>query len=447
MQQLRLWVVWCVACLAQTLAAADTESVPPLEASAVAAIRANAQGLSQAAGDYDRLLDSIGEAKVVMLGEATHGSAEFYDERARLTRRLVTEKGFRALILEMGWAPALRLDAFVSGRLPQSSSADALNVFRRFPRWAWRNEQFAAFLEDLQALNDRGAVSQPRVAVYGMDLYEVPEAVVEVLRYLRPRDPQAARQAKRDYRCFAPYSRIALDPQLYGRDVARGWMPSCARQVRARLAQMPGGGDQEADPAAFSALMSARAIAAAEAYYRTLYAAGAQPSWNLRERFLADTIGTLVERHGKVVVWAHNTHQGDARATDQAKVGELSIGQLMREHYGNDAVYLIGMTTYSGSVRAASGWATVDRRKTLLPAAAGSWSRLFHEAGLPAFLLVFRDNPGFAAELDRSAPDRAVGVTYLPQTELANHYWNSSPARRFDALIHIDATRAVTPLH
>jgi erythromycin esterase-like protein len=419
-----LFAAW----LAPTVVIADPEI--PQEAHLVAAIRANAQALSQAAGDYDRLLDSIGQAKVVMLGEATHGSAEFYDQRASLTRRLVAEKGFGAVIFEMGWAPALRLDAFVSGRLGQTSSSEALKVFTRFPRWVWRNEQFAAFLDALKALNDNRGGGDPLVSIYGMDLYELPEAVAEVLEYLRARDPRAALQARRDYRCFAPYSRIALDPQLYGRDVARGWMPSCARQVRARLAQLSGGGDQGRDPAAFAALMSARSIAGAEAYYRTLYAAGAQPSWNLRERFLADTIRTLVERHGKVVVWAHNTHQGDARATDQAKVGELSIGQLMREHYGDDAVYLVGMTTYGGSVRAASGW-----------------SSLLHQAGLPAFLLIFRDNPALASELERSALDRAVGVTYLPLNELENHYWNSSPAKRFDALIHIDATRAVTPLH
>ncbi|MDS4012834.1 MAG: erythromycin esterase family protein [Candidatus Accumulibacter sp.] len=409
----------------------------------VAALRAHAIPVVQAAADYDVLLASIGDAQVVMLGEATHGSAEFYDERARLTQRLITEKGFRALILEAGWASATRLDDFVQGKLGDLPPAEAFSRMQSFPRWVWRNREFAAFLARLKAINDAAPAGEPRVSIHGMDLYGVPEAVAEVVHHLQRRDPAEARRARRDYRCFAPYSRAQLDPQLYGRDLARAAIPSCARQVERRRAAMER--RAEGDPAAFSAMMSARSLVAAEAYYRLLYSEGALVSWNSRERFLAQTLRRLRERHGKVVVWAHNTHQGDARASAQADVGELSLGQLMREEYGEDA-YLVGLTTYRGSVRAATGWATPDRRRTLRPAVAGSWSHLLQQTGMANFLLIFRQNEELIDQLDVRRLDRAVGVSYLPEAEIENHYSLSLPARRFDALIHLGVTQAVTPL-
>lgn len=419
---------------------------PGSDAALVALLRTKAQTLTNGAGDYDRLLAAIGDARVVMLGEATHGSAEFYAQRARLTRRLIAEKGFRALVLEAGWAPTARIAAFVHDRSSRADAATALRAFQRFPRWVWRNRQFAAFLEELKALNENAPADNPLVSLYGMDLYGVPEAIADVVQYLALRDPGAAAGAKRDYRCFAPYSRIAVDPQLYGRDVARGSMPSCERRVRTRLQRVQEFTTRHRDAAGFAALMSARAIAGAEGYYRTLYTMGALESWNLRERFLAESLRILLDRHGKLVVWAHNTHQGDARATDQATLGELSIGQLLREEPGHEAVYLVGMTTFGGRVRAASGWGTPDRVRRLLPAIDGSWSSLMHDVGLPAFVLVFRDDADLARQLDHSRLDRGVGVTYLPAAERENHYAHSSLARRFDAVIHVDTTSALQPL-
>lgn len=422
------------------------ESAQPPASTVVARMRDNAHAITDSVGDYDRLLASIGDASIVLLGESTHGSAEFYDERARITQRLINEKGFRALVLEAGWAPATQLDDFVQGRLRAADATTALRVFQHFPRWVWRNEQFAGFLEHLKELNERAPPASPAIPVYGMDLYGVPEAIIQVVRYLEAYDPLAARRARRDYRCFAPYTRPPLDPHLYGRDVANGAMPSCERPVQSRLTKMRQLAGPDPAPAAFAALMSARAIAGAEAYYRTLYALGARESWNLRERFLAESLQILLERHGKIVVWAHNTHQGDARATDQVLAGELSIGQLMREQMGDQAVYLVGITTSSGNVRAATGWGTPDRVKRLKPMLEGSWSQLLHAVGLPAFVLVFRDNADLINALDRQQLDRDIGVTYLPDAELEKHYWHSSPAKRFDALIHIDTTRAVVPL-
>ncbi|MBL8402262.1 erythromycin esterase family protein [Accumulibacter sp.] len=422
------------------------ESVQPPASTVVARIRDHARAITHSVGDYDGLLASIGNANIVLLGESTHGSAEFYDERARITQRLINEKDFRALVLEAGWAPATQLDDFVQGRLRAADAATALRVFQHFPRWVWRNEQFAVFLDHLKKSSEQAAPASPAIPVYGMDLYGVPEAIVQVVRYLEAYNPQAARRARRDYRCFAPYTRPPLDPHLYGRDVANGAMPSCERQVQSRLTKMRQLAGPDPAPAAFAAMMSARAIAGAEAYYRTLYALGARESWNLRERFLAESLRILLERHGKIVVWAHNTHQGDARATDQVLAGELSIGQLMREQMGDEAVFLVGITTSGGNVRAATGWGTPDRVKHLKPLIEGSWSDLLHDVGLPAFVLVFRDNPDLIDSLDRQRLDRDIGVTYLPDAELEKHYWHSSPAKRFDALIHIDTTRAVVPL-
>jgi len=417
----------------------------PFSAALIAQLRTHAQPLANDDNDYALLLASIGDARVVMLGEATHGSAEFYRQRARLSQRLIADKGFTAIVIEAGWAPTLPANAFVHGQPGHADVATALRAFRSFPGWVWRNREVAAWLDTLRASNNRMETT-PAVSIYGMDLYGLPQAVASVVGYLAPRNTREAARARRDYRCFAPYIDGALDPQLYGRDLARGSMPSCAKRVETRLAQLQRMADQEADTASFAALMSARSIVGAEAYYRTLYTVGALESWNLRERFLAESLRILLTRHEKIIVWAHNTHQGDARATDQGVVGELSIGQLMREQLGDDAVYLVGMTTYSGSVRAATGWGTRDRVRRLRPAIAGSWSQLLHTVGLPAFVLVLRDGLGAQPELTERRLDRGVGVTYLPEAEVENHYVYSSLARRFDAVIHIDTTSALAPL-
>ncbi|MBS1188583.1 MAG: Erythromycin esterase [Rhodocyclaceae bacterium] len=416
----------------------------PDRAETVAAIRAQAGEITGQPQDYDALLASIGAARLVLLGEGTHGSAEFYRERARITRRLIAEKGFDTVILESGWAPAARLDAYVRGRSADRSSGEALRDYRRFPGWTWRNAEFAAFLEELRAHNAALPPGRPRVALYGMDIYEAPEAAVKVVDYLRTRDATAARRAKGDYRCFAPYRRQAFDPMYYGRDVARGWMPSCEKRVGSRVEAVRRLAAEAGDDAGFAALLGARTVHGAEAYYRAVYGRGG--SWNVRERHLAESIDLILGRHGKAVVWAHNTHQGDARATGYGAAGLLTIGQLARERYGEEAVFLVGLTTAAGTVRAASGWATTDRVKELAPAHPDSWQALFHDVGLPAFLLDFRRDQGLAGHLEQRRPDRAIGVNYFPDAEEKNHYHPVRPARAYDALIHIDLTRAVQPL-
>ena len=411
----------------------------------LAQLRQHAQPLHQQARDYDRLLDSIGDARVVMLGEATHGSAEFFQERARISQRLIAEKGFTAVILEAGWAPTLRLNAYVQGA-SEASAPQVLQGFRLFPRWTWRHADFAAFVEALRVHNTGLPAHQERVRLYGMDIYETPQAVDDVLDYLQVAAPAELPRARRDYRCFAPYRSPERDPSLYGRDLLRGWMPNCARRVAARHRQMAALQARQPSARGNEAMMSARAVVGAEAYYRLLYAEGALASWNARERFLAESIELALARHAKVLVWAHNTHQGDARASLQGESGELSIGQLMRERLGEQAVFLLGLTTHSGTVRAASGWATRDRIKTLRPAQRDSWPGLFHEMGLPAFLIDFRSDPALAAAFDQSWPDRAIGVNYFPRDEQRSHYLPLKISRTYDAVIHIDVTQAVQVL-
>lgn len=443
---LRRWLVVLVSSLLMTaaLAADDAQRVQWL-----AQLRQNAQPLRQDARDYDRLLASIGEARVVMLGEATHGSAEFFRERARISQRLIAEKGFGAIVLEAAWAPTLRLNAYVQGASDASApqdAAQALQGFRLFPRWTWRHGDFARFLQALRSHNANLPAHQSRVALYGMDIYEAPQAVDDVLDYLRLAAPAELRRARRDYRCFAPYRSPERDPSLYGRDLKRGWMPNCAHRVAARQQHIADLQARQPSRRGAAAMMSARAVVGAEAYYRLLYAEGSLASWNARERFLAESIELALARHGKVLVWAHNTHQGDARASLQGDSGELSIGQLMRERLGEQAVFLLGMSTHRGTVRAASGWATRDRVKTLRPAQPDSWPGLFHEVGLPAFLIDFRSDPALAVAFDHAWADRAIGVNYFPRHEQRSHYLPLRISRSFDAVIHIDVTRAVQVL-
>lgn len=405
------------------------------------AMAAGPLSVTGAATDYDELLTMIGDARVVMLGEATHGSREFHRERARITRRLILEKGFGAVVFEAPWEPVRRADAYIRGEGRDADAAAALGGLRRFPRWMWRNTDVRDFVESLRDINAGRAAS---VRLYGMDLYSVPESADAVVYHMARRSVEAAALARRRYACFDDY---LVEPQLYGREVEVGRAPSCAEGAAAQLAELEGGGNAGANEDDFMAWQSARAVKNGEDYHRMMYREG-ESSWNARERHMADTLHQLLERMGpagRIVVWAQNIHQGDARATDQAAAGEASLGQSMRERYG-DAAVLVGLTTHHGKVRAATGWATPDRVKRLRPAWTESWSGQLHGIGLPAFLLVFRGDAALAEKYAASRPERAVGVTYLPHDERNSHYFNVRLSRQFDAVIHIDATSPVEPL-
>ena len=438
----RVLGVLLVACVGTV--AADA----PPAADAVALVRAAAQPLTGGAHDYDALLAAVGAARIVMLGEATHGSREFYRERARITRRLIAEKGFHAVVFEAPWQPMRRLDAYVRGAGGDAAAAAALADVVRFPRWMWRNEEVRDFAAWLRGYNRRAGAAAVRV--YGMDLYSVPESAQAVAAYLASSAPPEAAAARRDYRCFDDY---LAEPQDYGHAVVVLGRSGCGAGVRRQLALMQTSVDLAGTPdeALFEAWQSAHTVAAGEDYYRAMYRQEI-PSWNVRERHMADTLDRLLAwlssasgSEAKLVVWAHNIHQGDARATDQAAAGEFSLGQAMRERH-DGRVVLVGFTTHSGRVRAASGWGRRDRVKRLRPALAGSWTALLHASGLPAFLLIFAGNPPLAAALAENRPERAVGVTYLPHDERASHYFHMRLSQQFDAVIHLDVTSAVAPL-
>lgn len=392
-------------------------------------------------GDYDALLAMIGDARIVLLGEATHGSREFYRERARISRRLIEEKGFGAVIFEASWEPVRRLDDYVRGEGRDGDAAAALAGFVRFPRWMWRNTEVRDFAESLRARNAARRPAAP-VRLYGMDLYSLPESADAVVRQVARRSVEAARTARQRYGCFDQYR---PEPQFYGRDVHAGRAPGCAEGAAAQLAEMAAeaGGDDDA----FAAWQSARVVSGAEDYYRVLYRGG-MDHWNVRERHMADTIDQLLARlgpAGKVVVWAQNVHQGDARETDQAAAGQLSLGQLMRERHGEAAV-LVGFTTDRGRVRAAPAWGGRDRIWRLRPALKESWSGQLHRLGQPACLLVFRGDPDLAGRYAERRPERAVGVTYEPHDERNSHYFGMRLSRQFDAVVHIDVTTPLEPL-
>jgi len=404
--------------------------------------------------DYDPLLSLIGDARIVLLGEASHGTHEFYRERVRITRRLITELGFNAVAIEGDWPDAYRVDRYIAGAGADVDAQDALAGFQRFPTWMWRNADVLDFVGWLRARNEQRPSGAARVGFYGLDLYSLGASMDAVIAYLDEQDPPAAARARARYECLQPY---AGDSAGYGQAVVLGVGEPCRRRVVEQLVELRrrAGGYLAADgPAAedeyFYAEQNAAVVANAEEYYRTMFGDRAG-SWNQRDRHMADTLDQLLahlDRHGgtaRAVVWAHNSHVGDARSTEMAARGELNIGQLMRERHGRDAISA-GFTTYGGSVTAASEWGGPAERKRVLPALENSLEALLHETGMPAFMLcpIAAGQSGRALRQPRL--ERAIGVIYRPQTERQSHWFGASAAQQFDALIHIDFTRAVEPL-
>jgi erythromycin esterase-like protein len=407
--------------------------------------------LSGAAGDYDRLLDLVGDSSVVLLGEASHGTHEFYRERALITRRLIEEKGFSAVAVEADWPDAYRVNRYVRGAPGDADAEEALGGFRRFPTWMWRNAEVLDFVGWLRAHNE-GAAGKG-AGFYGLDVYSLYSSIDEVIRYLVRVDPAGAARARERYACFEQFGH----EQAYGRAATLGIADSCRRAVVAQLTELRRGADaylrrdgHAAEDEQFYAEQNARVIAGAEEYYRSMFADHGT-SWNLRDRHMADTLVRLrahLARHGdpvKVVVWEHNSHIGDARATEMGRRrGELNVGQLARERWPGSAA-LVGFTTYEGTVTAASNWDAPAERKRVRPALEGSCEALFHDAGEPRFLLDLTRGEA-ARALRQPLLERAIGVIYRPETERASHYFEASLAEQFDAVIHIDETRAVEPL-
>jgi protein-L-isoaspartate(D-aspartate) O-methyltransferase len=392
----------------------------------------------------DALLRRIGDARVVLLGEATHGTSEFYRLRARITRALVERKGFNIVAVEADWPDAARIDHYARDLDVEAGSWKA---FARFPTWMWRNQEMADFVEWLRAHN-ADLPHAKRVRFAGLDLYSLYTSIHEVLRFLEERDPELARVARERYGCLTPFQ---SDPAAYGRAALQREYRSCEAPVvqmlesllRERM-KLDGVGEPF-----FDAVQNARLVADAESYYRIMYY-GSHESWNHRDRHMFATLGHLMDFRGpdaKAVVWEHNSHVGDARATEMSARGELNVGQLCRDHFG-DAAYSIGFGTDTGTVAAASHWDGPMEIKQIQPALEESYEQVFHASGVPGLLLGLRDplDPSLREQLTRARLERAIGVIYRPETERASHYFEAVLPRQFDEYVWIDRTTAVAPL-
>jgi erythromycin esterase-like protein len=421
-------------------------------------IRNSAVPLTGNARDYNSLMEMIGDARYVLIGEATHGSDEFYRIRADITKRLIEHCGFAAVAVEGDWPDCYRANRYVRGDESIGSPERALSEFQRFPAWMWRNEAVAEFLDWLRGFNEKASSPERKVGFYGLDLYSLYGSIQAVTEYLNKVDPPAAARARNYYACFDHKLRLAANPQEYGQAAALGITPACKKQaveqlveLRLRAFDYMKRNGFAADEEYFCAEQNAKVVVQAEQYYRMMFQ-GRVSSWNLRDAHMTQTLYALAEHlsrwrggRAKIVVWAHNSHVGDARATELGAQGEWNIGQLVREAHGRDAA-LIGFSTYGGTVTAASRWNGDAERKTMLPAMRESCEALFHETGVKNFLAVLRGNADLAHHLAASRLQRAIGVLYLPQSERSSHYFFSKLPEQFDAVIHVDTTEALKPL-
>ncbi len=416
-------------------------------------IRTKLHPLTGDAADLDPVLHSIGDAPLVLLGEASHGTSEFYSARAELTMRLVREKGFNAVAVEADWPDAHRVDCYIRGRGNDRTAEEALRSFERFPTWMWRNTVVQELVGRLRAHNDGLAEGVPKVGFYGIDLYSMHSSAEAVLNYLRRVDPDAAKQAQERYSCF---DHAGGDPQYYGQAVAFKMKGSCEQEVVAQLIDLrhkafeyANRNGQAAEEDFFNAEMNAALVRDAEKYYRGMFS-GRVNTWNLRDQHMADTLDALRAhlqqqgQSGKIIVWAHNSHLGDARATEMGEQGEWNVGQLMRERHGNEAV-LLGFTTYTGTVTATTNWGETPQRKHVRRGLPGSLEDLLHSLGSPRFFLELRD-PQVRAAFEKPLLQRAIGVIYRPDTERQSHYFQTRTSAQFDGLLHFDETSAVEPL-
>jgi erythromycin esterase-like protein len=404
--------------------------------------------------EHDALLRVIGPARFALLGEASHGTREFYRERIRITQRLVAEQGFTAIAVEADWPDAWRVNRYVRGLSDDRDATAALSGFRRFPAWMWRNTEVRDFVEWLRDYNTaRGAQAQAQVGFYGMDLYSLFTSLQAVLAWLDRVDPESAKRARARYACF---DHAREDSQAYGYAASYGVSPSCEDEAVQQLRDMnrmsaslqPTRGLERDE--AFFAQQNARLVRNAEEYYRTMFR-GRISSWNLRDNHMVETLQAL-DKHlanggakPRIAVWAHNSHLGDASATEMGDLGEWNVGQLVRERFTDEAV-LVGFSTHRGWVTAADEWDDPPLRKRVREGLPDSWEDVLHQVDAERFLLPLRDSDRLRGLATPPRLQRAIGVIYRPETERQSHYFETRLADQFDALIHIDETNALEPL-
>jgi erythromycin esterase-like protein len=417
-----------------------------------------AEALVGAPDDFNSVVDLIGDARFVLIGEASHGTHEFYRIRAQISKILIAQRGFSAVAVEADWPDAYRVNRFVRGASKDSDSVEALSGFQRFPQWMWRNADVLDFVGWLREHNDQSrklsGFEDRKCGFYGLDLYSLHASIEAVLAYLSNVDPEAAKRARHHYSCFEHFGK---DITTYGYAAGFRMTPSCEDAVVKNLVELRRNAmdylhrdGQIAADAYFCAEQNALVVRNAEEYYRNMFRREVS-SWNLRDTHMMESLVRLASHlsnlrpPAKIIVWAHNSHLGDARATQMSERSELNLGQLVREHFGKEAVS-IGFTTYEGTVTAASDWDGPAERKNVLPAHRESYEALFHEVDVPNFFLGLRDDADVAAALRNERLERAIGVIYRPETELMSHYFYARLPDQFDAILHYDHTRAVEPL-
>jgi erythromycin esterase-like protein len=417
-------------------------------------INEKAEALVGAPDDFNSVLDLIGDARFVLIGEASHGTHEFYRIRAQISKVLIAERGFNAVAVEADWPDAYRVNRFVRGASNDSDSVEALSRFQRFPQWMWRNADVLDFVGWLREHNDQQTAEDRKCGFYGLDLYSLHASIEAVLAYLDKVDPEAAKRARHYYSCFEHFGK---DITTYGYAAGFRMAPSCEDAVVRNLVELrrkvmdylQRDGQVAAD-AYFCAEQNALVVRNAEEYYRNMFRREVS-SWNLRDTHMMESLIRLATHLSKnrplakIIVWAHNSHLGDARATQMSERGELNLGQLVREHFGKEAVS-IGFTTYDGTVTAASDWDGPAERKNVRPAHPDSYEALFHDVDVPNFFLDLRKGADLAAQLRKERLERAIGVIYRPEAELISHYFHARLSDQFDAILHYDHTRAVEPL-
>ena len=413
------------------------------------AVRDLGRRLNESESDYDEILSLARGRRYVLLGEASHGTHEFYRMRAAITRRLISEAGFEAVAIEGDWPDTWRTNRFVQCEGGDNAES-ALDDFERFPAWMWRNREVLAFIGWMRSFNE-GLEPGHRIGIYGLDLYSLYRSADAVIRYLEDVDPEKADLARQHYTILDH----VREPQTYGYQAAFGMRPAGREAAIMQLMQLREDSERyiarnglAAMDAYFFAERNAAVVVNAEAYYRAMFGRRTN-TWNLRDAHMRETLLALVKYiryrggEGKVVVWAHNSHLGDARATEARLRGEWNLGQLMREHAGEEAL-LVGFTTYTGHVSAASEWDSEVEHKWVRPALEDSYEHLLHDSGLDRFFLPLQEPA--AAPLKEMLLERAIGVIYRPETERASHYFDASLANQFDAVFHIDETSALEPL-
>jgi erythromycin esterase len=395
--------------------------------------------------DLDALIEEIGDAKVVMLGEASHGTSEYYTWRTAISRRLIEDKGFSFIAVEGDWPECYAVNRFVKGYQNSGRKiAEVLEVYRRWPTWMWANWEVAALVEWIRDFNHLRQ-AQEKIGFYGLDVYSLWESLEQVLKYMEQRDGKAAEAARAAVRCFEPYHR---DPQTYAQ--ATAFVPTdCQDEVVQMLEQVSRRPVYPDDPEhEFNTTQNALVAVNAEKYYRAMIRGGVS-SWNVRDTHMMETLDRLLELHGpnaKAIVWEHNTHIGDAKYTDMADDGMFNIGQLARERYGREQVKLVGFGSYQGNVIASRSWGAPMQKMDMPPAREGSWEHMLHEMSTDDKIILSKDLRD-VPELQQRIPHRAIGVVYDPKMEHLGNYVPTLIPERYDAFLYFDETEGVHPLH